>query len=815
MHVHELLVAVIFIGGASISSCAVAGEYVGPPLIVAPAAPELRYAGARTSLLTIRYDDSVDELVDVTREARFLSLTPEICQVSPTGIVTAIADGMGRISVTWKENTATALVTIRDSAVTRPFHFERDIVPILSRYGCNASGCHGKAEGQNGFKLSVFGFDPAADFMALLQESQGRRVSLARPAESLLLTKATGRVPHGGGARLPIDNVEYQLLRKWIAAGAPFGRADAPQAVSVKLYPSARRMRFGESQQLQLTAAYSDGEQIDVTPLAKFQSNNEGLATVDEQGRVTVGSTPGDVAIMAAFAGHVDVFRVLIPQTISTEGVPHPPVQSRFDELVDLKLTQLGIVPSGLCSDSDFLRRASLDIIGTLPTADEARAFLSDPSPSKRSRVVNDLLKRPEYADYWAMQWADLLRVDREKLGAKGAYQFYAWIRQSFRENRPLDELARGLLTAEGLLSEQPAGYWYKVLAQPNERANAAVQVLLGVRIECAQCHHHPFDRWSQDDYFGMQSLFNQTAFKASPRGELLFTLDHAPETRHPRTDEIVPPHVLGESQRPITSGQDRRQALADWLAAGANPWFARNLANRLWAHFIGRGIVEPVDDVRLTNPPSNPELLDALAGKLVACQFDLHEMIRAITASRTYQLSSEPNSTNRGDEQNYSRALLRPMEAEVLLDAVCQVTGVPEKFDNVPAGARAIQLWDSHVPHDFLKTFGRPIRATACTCERVGEPSVAQVLKLMNSPSLQAKLAHAEGNVARWTRRAETDPAAAVEQMYLTFFNRYPDEKERQHAQGKLPAEGAARQRAIEDLAWSLMNSTEFLFQH
>ncbi len=806
------LLAFLFTCGVISPPLLFAGDYVGPPLLVYQSSGELRYAGARMSLVAARYEERVDEIVDVTRDAQFQSLTPGICQVSSAGIVTAVGDGEGRIRIRWKEDTAIALVLVRDSVVTRPFHFERDIVPILSRYGCNASGCHGKAEGQNGFKLSVFGFDPPADFVALLQESQGRRVSLARPAESLLLTKATGRVPHGGGARLQIDSVEYRMLHDWIAAGSPFGRADAPLAVSVKLSPGSRRMRFGESQPLQLTATYSDGEKIDVTPLAKFQTNNEGLATVDEQGRVTVGHTPGDVAIMAAFAGHVDVFRVLIPQTVSTEGVPRPPVQSRFDELVDAKLTQLGIVPSGLCSDSDFLRRASLDIIGTLPTAAEARAFLVDTSPSKRARLVDDLLKRPEYADYWALQWADLLRVDREKLGAKGAYQFYAWVRQNFRENRPLDELARGLLTAEGLLSEQPAGYWYKVLVQPNERANSTAQVLLGVRIECAQCHHHPFDRWSQDDYFGMQALFAQTAFKPSSRGELLFTLDKAPETKHPRTNAVVPPHVLGEAQRPITDEHDRRQVLADWLAAGSNPWFAKNLSNRLWAHFIGRGIVEPVDDVRLTNPPSNPELLEALAEKLIASRFDLHEMIRAITACRTYQLSSEPNATNRGDEQNYSRALLRPMEAEVLLDAVCQVTGVPEKFDNVPAGVRAIQLWDSHVPHDFLKTFGRPVRATACTCERVSEPSVAQVLKLMNSPSLQAKLTHAEGNVVRWTR---LDAAAAVEQMYLTFFQRFPDDRERQHAIDQLSAGGDVRQRAIEDLAWSLMNSTEFLFQH
>ncbi len=696
----------------------------------------------------------------------------------------------------------------------REFHFERDIVPILSRYGCNAAGCHGKAEGQNGFKLSVFGFDPPADYVALLQESRGRRVSLTHPDDSLLLTKINGRVPHGGGVRLKPDTVEYHQLRDWIAAGAPFGSPDAPQYTSIELTPHHLQMAPGGTQQLRVIATDSSGAKHDVTPLAKFQSNHDGLASVDELGLVTAGKNPGDVAVMAAFLGFVDVFRVLIPQHESTAGLPKPPVHNFIDELVDAKLNQLNIVSSGLCTDAEFLRRVHLDILGTLPTSAEARGFLADAAADKRAKLVDQLLERPEFADYQALQWADLLRVDRDKLGRRGAYEFYRWIRQSFRENKPLDQFARELVTAEGFLTQQPAGYFYRVLGQPGERAATVSQVFLGVRIECAQCHHHPSDRWSQRDYTAFQGFFTQPQFKSTPRGELLFAPEQGSELTHPRTGEPVGASPLAEPEVPKSPAGDRRIALAAWLTSPQNPWFARNLANRLWAHYLGRGIVEPVDDVRMTNPPSNPELLDALARHIVDSRFDLKQAIRTIAASRTYQLSAHTNPTNQHDEQNSSRALLRPVPAEVLFDAVCQTTGVAEKFDGVPFGPRAIQLWDSNVPHEFLKTFGRPSRTTACQCERISEPNVAQVLKVMNSPLIQDKLSHVDGTVAKWAASSLND-AELVNEIYLTFFSRFPDETERAAATTYLGQHANERQLALEDLAWSLLNTTEFVFQH
>lgn len=696
----------------------------------------------------------------------------------------------------------------------RQFNFERDVVPILSRHGCNSSGCHGKAEGQNGFKLSVFGFDPAADYAALLHESRGRRVELTRPDASLLLTKASGRTPHGGGARIAPQSAAYRVLRDWIAAGARFGLPDDPHVTSITLKPTDQVMQFGDRVALNVVATYSDGQRIDVTGLARYQSNNEGLATVDAAGIVQAGNVPGDVAVMAAFMGQVATFRVLLPHANTDTEIAAPAAQNFIDELVDRKLQRLGIVPSPRCSDADFLRRATIDITGTLPEVGETRRFLADGSDDKRATLVNRLLAQPAYASYWALKWSDLLRVDREQLGHRAAFEYYDWIRESFASNQPWDQTARELLTAEGPLAKAPAGNLYRVVSKPGERASLVSQVLLGVRIECAQCHHHPFDRWGQEDYLGMQSFFVQPKFKTGPRGDLLYTTQSAADAVHPRTKQRIPAFALGQT-RPLESPTgDRRRVLADWMTAPQNEWFARNFANRMWAHFLGRGLVEPVDDMRLTNPPSNPELLDALAEHFVASGFDVQELIRVITASRTYQASVATNATNKLDEQNYSRALLRPLQAEVLLDAICQATGVPEKFDGLPAGLRAIELWDSHVPSEFLKTFGRPTRATTCECERVSEPNVAQVLKILNSSRLQDKLTHADGNIARWVR-LYPDDQRLVEELYLAFYSRFPTPAEQQYAQDHLQRQSTQRQKVAEDLAWSLMNTTEFLFNH
>lgn len=693
------------------------------------------------------------------------------------------------------------------------FNFENDILPILSKYGCNASGCHGKAEGQNGFKLSVFGFDPPADYAALTQEGRGRRVVLTLPERSLLLAKASGGIPHGGGIRIFRASDEYRTLHDWIAAGIPFGSADDPHVVSIEVSPRERELESGGTQALAVTATFSDGRKLDVTRHARFQSNNEGLATVDESGLVTAGKVPGEAAVMASYLGQVDVFQTLIPRAERIENYPALPENNFIDALVYRKLRKLHVLPSEPAGDADFLRRAYLDVIGTLPTSEEARVFLKDERPDKRARLVDALLARPEFADFWALRWADVLRVDRQALGHKRAYAYYRWIRDSLAANVPYDRFCREVVAAEGPLSESPAASFYKVVAKPGEMAGTLSQVFLGVRIECAQCHHHPFDRWSQTDYFGMQAFFTDVSFKPTPSGESLVA-GSAAATVHPRTGEAVYAHPLATEMPKADPPAERRKLLAAWMTASDNPWFARNFVNRIWAHFLGRGLIEPVDDIRLTNPPTNPELLDALARHFVESKFDVQALIRTIMASRVYQASATPNATNARDDQNYSRALLKRLNAEVLLDAVCQVTGVPEKFQGTPSGLRAIQLWDSQTPHYFLKLFGRPTRVTACECERSEEPSVAQVLHELNAPQLHEKLSHASGRIAHLSAGI-SDDGSLVEELYLTFYSRFPSDGERRTIIEFLKTHQSDRRQAVEDIAWSMINTAEFVFNH
>ena len=694
-----------------------------------------------------------------------------------------------------------------------PLHFENDILPILGRYGCNSSGCHGKAEGQGGFKLSVFASDPDADFAALTKEARGRRVFPAKPEESLLLRKATGRTAHGGGTRLAYGSDDYRTLRNWVAAGTPIGSPDAPRVIALRVEPTDRVMAAGAEQPLRVIARYSDGAEKDVTRHARFQTNNEAVAVVSPEGVVKALDVPGEVAVMAAYLGEVAAFRAIVPRGGPRAEAVALPRFNFIDELVDAKLAKLNVAASPVCDDAEYLRRAYLDLTGTLPTAAVARKFLADSSPGKRAKLVEELLATPEFADLWAVRWADLLRVDRQAIGHQRAYAYYKWVRDSIAQNKPFDAFARELVTAEGPLAEVGPANFYKVVTKPGEMASTVSQVFLGVRIACAECHHHPFDRWAQSDYYGMLSFFAPVGARGGRDSEAVFASGD-PQTRHPRTGKPVFAHALGTAMPDADPKGDRRVILAEWMTAPDNPFFARNLANRTWAFLLGRGLVEPVDDVRATNPPSNPELLDALTKFTVENGYDVKKLVTLITASRVYQTSSQPNDTNEKDELNFSRALLKRPEAEVLLDMICQATGVPEKFTGSPGVVRAVQLWDSKARSDFLKLFGRPNRVSACECERTREPSVAQVLNLLNSPDLQAKLSHEAGTVARLVRDT-SDDGKLVEELYLTFFARFPTEKEKAFAAEHLKARSAARRQAAEDLAWAMLNSTEFLFNH
>ncbi|HEX3315946.1 MAG TPA: DUF1549 domain-containing protein, partial [Gemmataceae bacterium] len=527
------------------------------------------------------------------------------------------------MSLSWTSLLVTlASVAATDPASPRPFHFENDITPILSRFQCNSSGCHGAAEGQNGFKLSVFGFDAPADYIALVKESRGRRVNFAAVESSLLLRKASGSMPHGGGTRLKVGSKEYAMLRAWLCAGAPFGDPAVPRVVSLKIEPTERQMAMHATQPLRVTARFSDGYETDVTGWAKFQTNNDSVAAVSEDGVVTAGTVPGEVAVMASYLNNVVAFRALVPRTDKV-AFPTLDESNLIDKHVNARLKKLNLLPSPPADDATFLRRVYLDVIGTLPTLAETKAFLADKAADKRAKLVDRLLERPEYADAQALLWADILRIDRETLGPKRAQAYQRWLTRSFAANKPFDRFVREIVLAEGSLDEVAPANFYKAIAKPNEIASAIAQDFLGVRIACAQCHHHPYDRWSQDDYYGMVGFFAPLTVRKTERGETLEAVGN-PITKNPRTTLTVFTHALATPMPEADPKGDRRVAFADWLTADANPWFAKNLANRLWAHYFGRGIVEPVDDLRATNPPTNPELLEALTREVKTLRYDV-----------------------------------------------------------------------------------------------------------------------------------------------------------------------------------------------
>jgi hypothetical protein len=807
----KALIRLAFLASALFPWSPLAAQDRPAELIVDPAVVQLRGPQAVHTLL-IHGKNSDGRLVDLTHAAKYQSLKPAIAKVSAHGIVQAVGDGKTEIVVTAEGKNAKVQVDVQGSQEPRIYHFENDIMPLISRFGCNSAGCHGNSGGQNGFKFSVFGFDPVADYNALVKEARGRRIMPAAPESSLFLTKPSGRMPHGGGIRIREGTSEYEMLRGWIAAGTPFGDPAASKVVAVRVEPKERVMGMKGQQQMRVIARHADGRQIDVTAHARYQTNQDTLASVSAEGLVIVNDTPGEVAIMASYMNCVDTFRAIVPRPETIANYPAFPGNNFIDGHVIRKLKKLNVAPSELCSDSDYLRRVYLDVIGTLPTADEARRFLADKRSNKRELLVDELLERPEFADYWALKWADTLRVDRQILGHKRAYAYYRWIRESIAQNKPFDRFARELLIAEGPLEETGPANFYKVLTKPGETASTLSQVLLGVRIACAECHHHPYDRWSQTDYFGMTAFFTPVSLRPSPRGESI-QVQGDPVTKHPRTGDAIQPYALATKMPDKAPAGDRRLVLAEWMTSPSNPWFARNLANRVWAHMLGRGLVEPIDDVRDTNPPSNPELLDALAKHVVETKFDVKQLIRAIAKSRTYQLSSKPNASNEKDEMNYSRSLFRRVDAEVMLDMVSQTLGVPERFGGAPPGTRAIQLWDSKVTHYFLKLYGRPQRATACECERNHEPSVSQVLHLLNSPEIHAKLTYERGNIAKWVREKKSD-ADLVDEIYLTFYSRFPDDAERKTSLAHLRGNPGQRRQAAEDLAWTLMNTLEFVFK-
>ncbi|RLT01345.1 MAG: DUF1549 domain-containing protein [Planctomycetota bacterium] len=758
-----------------------------------------------------------DRRRDVTREARYEIAAPAIARIAADGLLRPVTEGTTQLTVKFGDKTLNVPITVSGLQKPVPVSFSYEVLPLLTKGRCNAGGCHGKAEGQNGFKLSLFGFDAAADHDAIFKEAKGRRLTLTNPAASLMLLKGTATMPHGGGRKIEPNSPAEHRLRRWIAEGAEFvippsdGKPVERQVVGIEVEPAQVVIAANGTQQLRVTAIDDAGGKRCATVEADYISNATHIADINTRGLLQASDVPGEAAILVRYLGHVAVCRAVMPRPGSTFA--RPAENNFIDKHVWDKLTRLGISPSEPIDDATFIRRTFLDVIGSLPTAAEARAFIADASANKRAKLVDALLQRPEYAEYWAMKWSDLLKADKLKITPQGTVGLTRWLRKQFTANRPYNEMVHEILTIQGpTQSESPASF-FKTLDTPEVTSRAVSQLFLGVRIECAQCHHHPSERWSQDDYAGLAGFFSGTVVKKLPDGTDAIVARAGTDQKHPRTGELIPARALGAKTADFTNVIDRRLVLANWMTAPDNPFVTKAIANRLWAHYFGRGLVEPIDDNRATNPATNEPLLAALEAHLKEVKYDLKAFTRTLLLSRAYQLGSAIDA-NRDDRQHFSHARPKTLPAEVLLDAISQTTGVPEKFNGWPDGVRSIQVWDNRMPSYFFRIFGRPVRATVCECERSNEPSISQALHLLNSPEVHAKLTHRHG-LARKLAATPKSNDELVDEIYLSTLTRFPTAEEKVLMAATFEAAGANRHQAVEDVLWAVLNTKEFLYNH
>lgn len=753
---------------------------------------------------------------DLTRQATFTAVPANVVRISTQGYVRPIGKGSGVIRVESGGQTREVKVVVTEFDEAKPLHFANDIVPLLTRHGCNAGGCHGRASGQNGFRLSLFGFDPAFDHAAIVKEARGRRVFPAAPDSSLILVKASGQIAHGGGRRLPPESEDYRTLRRWVLQGTPIGDDKAPTLKKLTMVPDTRVMERNQEQQVAVLAHYSDGSTRDVTKQAQFQSNEIAVAAVDGDGVVRTFEMSGDATVMARYLGQVTVFRALVPLGKPIAKYPDFPANNYIDTLALARWKKLGIVPSELCSDSEFIRRVTVDLCGRLPTPEETKAFLADSSNAKRAKAIDRLLDSRDYSAHFAMRWGSILRNASLAGSEQAAYAFHEWIRDNIARNRPYDEFVRGIVAAAGEWQDAPAVNWYWQMRddQLHQPVADTAQVFLGLRLQCAKCHHHPYERWSQNDYYGLAGFFARLGRKGLGEPPPYY----ASRTRtsseiNPTTMKPIEPKLLDGEVLKIAPEDDPRHKLVDWMAQPNNPFFAKALANRMWGHLMGRGLVDPIDDMRETNPPSNPELLDALAQDFTKSKFDVKHLLRTICNSRTYQLSSEPNEYNKHDKQNHARHYARRMIAEVLHDAIDQVTDTRTVFNKMSRTARAVDLPHEGFGSYFLDVFDRPPRSSACECARSASANLPQVLHLSMSPDIERKIGHSKGRVAKLIER-KASASDAVTELYLAAFARTPTDAERQFALRYVQAAPDMR-RGLEDLCWALINSKEFMYNH
>ncbi len=776
-----------------------------PPSIVLDSGADFQ----RVIVLQIKADGVT---ADVTDSAELFILDPTSARIVSDQRVVPVSNGETILRAKIDGFVAEAKISVVSAGEIPAASFQHDVIPILTLSGCNAGGCHGNSAGKAGFRLSLFGFDPAQDHASLTRELRGRRIDPVHPGESLILQKPTALIAHGGGLRFGKDSHQYETLRRWISSGATYDDPDAVKLVGIDVHPpQCVLLGVGETQRFGVRARYSDGRDRDVTHLALLSVTDEGVAAIDADGTVTSASM-GESYVLARFGVFAQVAQVLVvADEVDFEWPADVVAFNYVDEKVHDKLKKLRVAPAPLCSDQTFVRRIFLDLLNVLPTRGQTLSFLESKDPKKRENLVSELLRRPEFPDVWAMQWAEVLRVESEKLEKKGMHLFTNYLKDGFFNDVPFDDLVYEMLTAEGGNFTNPASNFYLMERDPKALAENVSQIFLGIRIQCAQCHNHPFERWTQDDYYGFASFFGRVGIKRGedPREQIIFDQGRG-EVRHLRDGRVVPPRFLGGEEPTISDGQDRRVTLAKWLVSEENPYFATNVANRVFARFFGRGIVDPPDDARVSNPPSHPRLFRALGSKLISYNYDLRRLIRDLCLSRTYQQASHSDEL---PASLFAGASVRRLTAEQMLDGMSQVTGVATKYRGLPLGARASQVADGVPGNAFLDIFGRPRRSSSCTCERRGEPTLSQALHLINGSTLSQKLRSKNSRLRKLLAEKKT-PAQIVEDLYLSAYSRRPTDTERARILGFIDKEETA-ELVLEDVYWAVLNSKEFLFNH
>jgi hypothetical protein len=759
------------------------------------------------------FEDDVTQ--DVTGAAKLTLTDPAVAKLDGFKLL-PLKDGATKLVVEWHDKKVEVPVTVKDAAKDRPVSFNLDVMPVFMRANCNTGSCHGSARGQDGFRLSLFGFDPKGDHFRLTQELSGRRINLALPEESLTVTKSTGEVPHTGGKKVEPGSPMYKTLVEWITSGVPYDPPDVAKPVSVDIYPKNAVLE-GEGAKLQFTvrAKYSDGHDRDVTPLAVFMSNNDPTAKISPDGLVTAAKR-GEAFVMARFETFTVGSQVIvIPENLKYTR-PQYAANNYIDGLVADKLHRLRIYPSDVCDDETFLRRVSIDITGTLPSEEDYGKFMASKEADKRAKLVDELLARKEFTEIWVMKWAELLQIrtnPNNQVSYKATLLYFNWLKDRISNNVPFNKIVQELLAADGGTFTNPATNYYQIERDTLKVSENVAQVFMGMRLQCAQCHNHPFDRWTMNDYYGFASFFSQVGRKQAedPRETVVFNSGGG-EVNHIVTKAPQKPKLLGAAE-PDVAGKDRRKVMVEWLASPQNPYFATNLSNIVWSHFFGIGIVQPVDDVRISNPASNRELLDELGKKLTEYNYDFKRLVRDICTSRTYQLSSQVNESNEGDSKNFSHSILRRQRAEIMLDSISSVTDTKNKFQGLPLGARAVQIADGNVSTYFLRTFGRAERATVCSCEVKMDPNLGQALHLLNGDITQNKIG--EGQTVKKMLDAKKTPEQVLESLYIRCFSRKPSAPETKPVMDAITATPKETQQVLEDTFWALLNSKEFMFNH